>query len=180
MSVKVTETALPGVLIIEPQIHRDDRGFFIETWREDIYRELGIAESFVQDNHSRSTRNVLRGLHCQKKHPQGKLVRVGWGRIFDVVVDINPASPTLGGWVGVELSDESHFQLYVAPGYAHGFCTLSDNADVFYKCTAYYDAADEIGVRWNDPDIGISWPIENPRCSAKDGALPLLRHLHGV
>lgn len=175
MPIKVTETILPGVLILEPVVHGDSRGFFLETWREDQYQELGIREDFVQDNHSRSSRNVLRGLHLQRNKPQGKLVRVARGAVFDVAVDVNRNSPTFGKWVGVELSDENLRQFYVPPGYAHGFCVLSDVADFLYKCTAYYDHTDEVGVRWDDPDIGVQWPIKQPALSNRDKQLPLLR-----
>lgn len=175
--VKVVETVLPGALIIEPKVFGDSRGFFMETWRADQYREIGIRETFVQDNHSRSARHVLRGMHFQKKNPQGKLVRVTSGVVFDVAVDINPLSPTYRRWVGVELSDSNYRQFYVPPGYAHGFCVLSESADFLYKCTAYYDGSDEGGLRWNDPEIGIDWPVRHPILSEKDSALPLLRDL---
>jgi len=175
--VKVTETKLPGVLIIEPVVHRDERGFFLETWRENGYKDIGIKEDFVQDNHSRSSKGVLRGLHSQKHSPQGKLVRVSRGAVYDVAADINPGSETFGQWVGVELSEDSHTQFYVPPGYAHGFCVLSDTVDFLYRCTEYYDSADEVGVRWDDPDLAIDWPISDPVLSGKDAALPLLKEL---
>lgn len=175
MTLKVISTVLPGVLIIEPVIHGDSRGFFLETWRQDQYRELGIQEDFVQDNHSRSGRHVLRGLHLQRKQPQGKLVRVARGSVFDVAADVNPRSATFGKWVGAELSDENLRQFYVPPGYAHGFCVLSEMADFLYKCTAYYDYADETGVRWDDPDIAVNWPVEQPLLSNRDKALPFLK-----
>lgn len=177
MSVKVIQTILPGALIIEPTVYGDSRGFFLESWRDDVYSSIGIHEKFVQDNHSRSGANVLRGLHGQKKRPQGKLVRVSRGRVFDVAVDVNRKSSTYARWVGVELSDENHRQFYVPPGYLHGFCVLSDVADFIYKCTDYYDAADEVGVRWDDPDIGIQWPLSAPVLSGKDLALPYLKDL---
>lgn len=177
MALKVTETALPGALIIEPDVYGDSRGFFLESWRDDVYAAIGIKEKFVQDNHSRSGNHVLRGLHGQKTKPQGKLVRVSRGKVFDVAVDINRASPTFRQWVGVELSDENHRQFYVPPGYLHGFCVLSDVADFLYKCTAYYDPRDEIGIRWDDPDIAIRWPVSNPVLSGKDLALPFLKDL---
>lgn len=175
--MKVTETRLPGVLIIEPKVHGDARGFFLESFSAARYREAGVALEFVQDNHSRSRRGVLRGLHSQAAHPQGKLVRCARGEVFDVAVDIEPASPTFGQWVGARLSDENHRQLWIPPGYAHGFLVLSELADFEYKCTAYYDPADEIGVAWNDPDIGIEWPLPEPLLSAKDAALPSLSSL---
>jgi len=173
--VRVTRTRLPGVVIIEPQVHGDARGFFIETFALERYRaEAGISLPFVQDNHSRSARGVLRGLHAQARHPQGKLVRVSQGEVFDVAVDINPRSPTFGSWVGEILSDRNHRQVWIPPGYAHGFLVLSETADFEYKCTDYYRADDEIGLIWNDPDVGIEWPDANPRLSAKDARLPTL------
>jgi dTDP-4-dehydrorhamnose 3,5-epimerase len=176
--MKVTETRLPGVLIIEPEVHRDHRGFFLETFRADRYREqAGIDLPFVQDNHSRSSRGVLRGLHAQREHPQGKLVRVSRGEVFDVAVDIDPESGTFGKWVGVTLSSENHRQVWIPPGYAHGFLVLSEDADLEYKCTEYYRPEDEIGVIWNDPEIGIDWPIDFPAVSARDAALPRLSQL---
>ena len=176
--MKVIETELPGVLIIEPEVHGDRRGFFVETFQARRYREeAGITHEFVQDNHSRSSRGVLRGLHAQRSHPQGKLVRVGRGEVFDVAVDIDPASPTCGRWVGVTLSDQNHRQLWVPPGYAHGFVVLSDVADFQYKCTDYYYPDDETGIVWNDPDVSVAWPIAAPTLSAKDAALPMLAEL---
>jgi dTDP-4-dehydrorhamnose 3,5-epimerase len=180
MSVKVIETVLPGALIIEPKVFGDHRGFFLETWREDQYQSLGIKEKFVQDNHSRSAKNVLRGLHLQKKNPQGKLVRVASGSVYDVAADIDPHSPTFGKWVGIELNDKNLRQFYVPPGYAHGFCVLSDMADFLYRCTDYYSPADEGGVRWDDPDLAIPWPVNHPALSDKDKLLPLLKELRGT
>jgi dTDP-4-dehydrorhamnose 3,5-epimerase len=174
--MRVIETILPGVLILEPKVHGDSRGFFQETWREDSYNNIGIP-SFVQDNHSRSSRGVLRGLHAQRLRPQGKLVRVSRGAVFDVAVDINPASATFGKHVAAELSDSNYRQMYIPPGYAHGFCVLSEDADFLYKCTEYYQPGDEIGVLWNDAEIGIAWPIAQPQLSEKDCALPTLRAL---
>jgi len=173
--MNVIQTALPGVLIIEPKVFGDARGFFIETFQAERYRDAGITLPFVQDNHSRSQRGVLRGLHFQRTKPQGKLVRVSRGAVYDVAVDIDPASPTCGHYVGVELSDDNHRQLWIPPGYAHGFCVLSEIADFEYKCTALYDPADEGGLIWNDPDVGIPWPIEAPRLSDKDMRNPTLR-----
>ncbi|MBA4501533.1 dTDP-4-dehydrorhamnose 3,5-epimerase [Marinobacterium marinum] len=166
--MNVIETRLPGVLIIEPTVFGDHRGFFKETFQLERYREAGITLPFVQDNHSRSQKGVLRGLHFQKTRPQGKLVSCSRGAVYDVAVDINPESPTCGQYVGVELTDENHRQLWVPPGYAHGFCVLSDIADFQYKCTDYYHPEDEGGLLWNDPDIGIEWPIDEPQLSAKD------------
>lgn len=176
--MNVIETKLPGVRIIEPKVHGDERGFFIETFQAERYRkEAGIEHAFVQDNHSRSTRGVLRGLHAQQPHPQGKLVRVARGEVFDVAVDINPKSATFGQWVGVTLSDKNHRQFWVPPGYAHGFVVVSDFADFEYKCTDYYHPQNEIGVMWNDPEVGIEWPITDVKLSAKDLKLPTLAEL---
>ena len=175
--MKVLETILPGVLIIEPKVFGDARGFFLESYQAERYRQLGIAHTFVQDNHSRSARGVLRGLHFQRSRPQGKLVSVSRGSVYDVAVDINPASPTCGQFVAVELNDENHRQLWIPPGYAHGFCVLSDIADVQYKCTDYYIPEDEGGLLWNDPQVNIPWPIEQPLLSAKDQRNPTLAQL---
>lgn len=175
--MKVIETALPGVLIIEPKVFGDHRGFFIETFQVERYREAGIALPFVQDNHSRSPRGVLRGLHFQRTRPQGKLVSVSRGAVYDVAVDIDPKSPTCGQFVGVELNDENHRQLWIPPGYAHGFCVLSEMADFQYKCTDLYFPEDEGGLLWNDPDVGIPWPEHSPRLSSKDQDNPCLRQL---
>lgn len=175
--MKVIETALPGVLIIEPKAFGDHRGFFLETFQVERYREAGITLPFVQDNHSRSQRGVLRGLHFQKTRPQGKLVSVSRGAVYDVAVDIDPASATYGRFVGVELNDDNHRQMWVPPGYAHGFCVLSEVADFQYKCTDFYFPADEGGLLWNDPDVGIPWPLTEPQLSAKDINNPRLRDL---
>lgn len=173
--MNVIETKLPGVLVIEPRIFGDDRGFFLETFQASRYREeAGIDQVFVQDNHSRSTYGVLRGMHAQRQHPQGKLVRVARGEVFDVAVDIDPGSPTFGQWAGVTLSDSNGRQFWIPPGYAHGFVVLSDVADFEYKCTEYYHPDDECGVVWDDPTVGIDWPIESPTLSEKDRALPTL------
>lgn len=173
--MKVTETSLPGVLLIEPQVFRDERGFFTETFSTGKLDGSGIPSEFVQDNHSRSTYGVLRGLHYQLRSPQGKLVHVARGKIFDVAVDIRVGSPTFAGWYGAELSDENLASLWIPPGFAHGFCVLSDVADVIYKCTTLYDADDDRGIAWNDPRIGIEWPLSDPVVSGKDaqrGTLP--------
>lgn len=175
--MKVTETKLPGVLIIEPKVFGDNRGFFKETFSSERYKEIGIDLPFVQDNHSRSQYGVLRGLHFQKTRPQGKLVSCSFGKVYDVAVDIDPSSSTFGKYVGVELSDVNHLQFWVPPGYAHGFCVLSEVADFQYKCTDFYFPEDESGVIWNDPDIGIDWPILRPNLSNKDVNLPLLHKL---
>jgi dTDP-4-dehydrorhamnose 3,5-epimerase len=176
--MKVTETDLPGVLIIEPKVFGDERGFFLETFQSERYRvEVGIELPFVQDNHSRSRKGVLRGMHAQAKFPQGKLVRVARGEVFDVAVDINPESSTFRRWVGVFLSDANGLQLWIPPGYAHGFVVLSELADFEYKCTDYYHPEDEIGLVWNDPDVGIEWPFTNPTVAEKDLNLPTLKQL---
>lgn len=172
------ETKLSGVLIVEPDVHRDDRGFFLESFRQDKYVAAGIDLPFVQDNHSRSVRGTLRGLHAQWRKPQGKLVRVLFGEIFDVAVDARLGSPTFGQWVGATLSSENHHQIWVPPGFVHGFCVTSDIAEVEYKCTDLYDPGGELGVIWNDPDIGIEWPTDQPVLSAKDAASPRLRDVH--
>ena len=176
--MKITETELPGVVVIEPKVFGDERGFFIETFQVERYQSLaGISAKFVQDNHSRSRRGVLRGLHVQKQQPQGKLVRAARGEIFDVAADIDPRSPTFGRWVGVTLSDTNHRQLWIPPGYAHGFVVVSEIADFEYKCTAYYHPQSETGVIWNDADLGIAWPIQDPILSDKDKRLPTLASL---
>jgi dTDP-4-dehydrorhamnose 3,5-epimerase len=172
--VKVLPTALEGVLIIEPDVFADERGFFLESYHRKRYSELGIDVEFVQHNHSHSARNVLRGLHLQRTRPQGKLVRATWGEIWDVAVDVNPASPTFRRWVGIELSAANHRQLYIPPGYAHGFCVLSDGADVEYKCTRYYERDDDAGIAWNDADLAIDWPVAVPRLSERDRKNPML------
>jgi dTDP-4-dehydrorhamnose 3,5-epimerase len=166
--VRVATTAIPGVLVIEPAIHRDGRGFFLETYHADRYREHGITAPFVQDNHSRSAGNTLRGLHLQVRRPQGKLIRVIEGEVFDVAVDVRRGSPTFGRWVGITVSADNFKQIYVPPGFAHGFCVLSEIAQVEYKCTDLYDPASEIGIAWNDPALGITWPVRQPLLSARD------------
>ncbi|WP_067584343.1 dTDP-4-dehydrorhamnose 3,5-epimerase [Endozoicomonas ascidiicola] len=172
--MNVIETAIPDVKIIEPNVFGDDRGFFLETFQADRYRQqLGIDLDFVQDNHSRSAYGVLRGLHFQKQKPQGKLVRVVRGEVFDVAVDIRPGSATFGQWAGVILSEENKRQFWVPPGFAHGFVVTSESADFEYKCTDYYDPTDEGAIRWDDPDLAIEWPVENPALSGKDADAPL-------
>ena len=177
MTVRALATELPGVLLVEPVVHRDDRGFFLETFHAGKYAAAGIPGPFVQDNHSRSVGRTLRGLHAQLREPQGKLVRAVEGEIWDVAVDIRPASPTYRRWVGAVLSADNFRQLWIPPGFAHGFCVLSEVAQVEYKCTELYDAADEIAIAWNDPDIGIAWPIADPLVSEKDGRAPRLREI---
>jgi dTDP-4-dehydrorhamnose 3,5-epimerase len=167
--VNVIDTNIAEVKIIEPKVFGDDRGFFLETFHAARYAELaGIDLPFVQDNHSRSTKGILRGLHFQKTKPQGKLVRVVSGEVYDVAVDIRRDSPTFGQWAGVILSEQNKRQFWVPPGFAHGFVVLSDTADFEYKCTDYYDPADEGTIRWDDPDLAIDWPITNPSLSDKD------------
>jgi dTDP-4-dehydrorhamnose 3,5-epimerase len=175
--VRFVPTALPDVILVEPDVYKDDRGFFLETYHERRYAQGGIAGPFVQDNHSRSVQGTLRGLHAQIRHPQGKLVRAVEGEMFDVAVDIRRGSPTFGRWVGVRLSGENFRQLYVPPGFAHGFCVVSTQVHVEYKSTAFYDAADEISIAWDDPDIGIEWPIAEPIVSDKDKRAPKLKQI---
>jgi dTDP-4-dehydrorhamnose 3,5-epimerase len=168
------QTELPGVLVIEPDVHRDARGFFLETYRADAFRAMGITTPFVQDNHSRSVRDTIRGLHLQVARPQAKLVRVSAGEIFDVAVDVRRGSPTFGRWVGVALSADNFLQMFVPEGFAHGFAVVSEVADVEYKCSDVYDRAGEVGIAWNDPAIGIRWPVRTAILSARDRANPLL------
>ena len=177
--MKVETTKLPGVVIIEPAVYRDDRGFFLETYHGRRYAEAGLDVTFVQDNHSRSVKHTLRGLHFQRTKPQGKLVRAVEGEVFDVAADINPASPTYGQWVGVSLSADNFKQLYVPPGYAHGFCVVSEFAQIEYKCTDFYDPVDEDGVMWNDPLLNIEWPTMAPRLSERDQCHHPLAKYHG-
>jgi dTDP-4-dehydrorhamnose 3,5-epimerase len=172
--VKFIETKLNGVVLIEPDVFSDPRGYFLETYHAGRYAGGGIPGLFVQDNFSHSVRGTLRGLHYQLKHAQGKLVMALAGRIFDVAVDIRKGSPTFAQWVGVELSGENKCQVYIPPGFAHGFCVLSETADVLYKCTDVYAPKDERGLIWNDPAIAIAWPIADPLLSGKDGAYPRL------
>jgi len=176
--MNVIKTKLPSVVIIEPKVFGDHRGFFLESFSAERYKaEAGIKLPFVQDNHSRSSKGVLRGLHFQINKPQGKLVRVVRGEVLDVAVDINPTSPTYGQHEAVILSEENQRQFWVPPGYAHGFVVLSDVADFEYKCTEYYDPSDEGCVAWNDPEINIDWKTEAPKLSEKDAAAPTLAAL---
>jgi dTDP-4-dehydrorhamnose 3,5-epimerase len=176
--VKFLSTRLPEVMLVEPDVFPDDRGYFLETWHQEKFAAGGIPATFVQDNHSYSIRGTLRGLHAQLRRPQGKLVRAIQGEIFDVAVDIRPDSPTYRQWVGERLSGENFRQLWVPAGFAHGFLVLSGTAHVQYKCTDFYDRDDEIGIVWNDPGIGINWPIDwrdgEPRLSDKDREAPML------
>ena len=172
--MKIVATELPGVLVIEPDVIRDGRGFFVETYHAPRYREHGIDATFVQDNQSRSVGGTVRGLHLQLRHLQGKLIRVIEGEVFDVAVDVRRGSPTFGKWVAVTLSAENFRQCYVPPGFAHGFCVVSPVAQVEYKCTDVYDRASEIGIAWNDSAIGIRWPVAAPVLSERDGRNPTL------
>ena len=176
--MKFIETSLPGVILIEPTLFGDDRGFFMETYHLERFREAGIDATFVQDNHSRSARGVLRGLHYQEPNPQGKLVRCTRGALFDVAVDIRVGSPMFGRWYGAELSEANHRMLWIPPGFAHGFCALAEESDLVYKCTALYRGADDRAILWNDPDIAIAWPFPSPHLSAKDAAAAPLRAAH--
>ncbi|MDE8755037.1 dTDP-4-dehydrorhamnose 3,5-epimerase [Pectobacterium polaris] len=176
--MQVIDTAVHGAKIIQPKVFGDERGFFLETFEKKRYQKmLDIDVDFVQDNHSRSSKGVLRGLHFQKTNPQGKLVRVVRGEVFDVAVDIRQNSPTYGMWEGVILSEENKTQFWLPPGLAHGFVVLSDIADFEYKCTDYYDPSDEGCLLWNDPDLGIEWPISTPQLSEKDKVGKLFKDL---
>jgi dTDP-4-dehydrorhamnose 3,5-epimerase len=176
-AVKFVPTELPEVLIVEPDVHRDARGFFLETHHQRKYEQGGIAERFVQDNHSRSLAGTVRGLHGQRRRPQGKLVRVACGEIFDVAVDARRGSPRFGCFTAVRLSGEDFRQLWVPPGFLHGFAVLTEAADVLYKCTGFYDPEDEVAVAWNDPAIGIPWPVRNPVLSERDLHAPSLAEI---
>ena len=176
--MKFLDTSLPDVKLIEPKVFGDERGFFYETWRADWLDEVAPGLTFVQDNHSRSAKGVLRGLHYQLRQTQGKLLRVIAGAVFDVAVDVRASSPTFGQWVGAELSAENKQMIWVPPGFAHGFVTLTDGTEVLYKCTDYYAPEWERSVLWNDPEVGIEWPLEpgqTPALSAKDAAGLLLK-----
>jgi len=179
MNLQLHPTAIEGVLILEPRVFRDPRGFFLESFSQRDFAELGIENTWVQDNHSRSTKGTLRGLHFQPQNPQAKLCRVARGRVWDVAVDIRPASPTFGQHVAVELSDENGRMLLVPRGLAHGFLVLSEEADFLYKCDEFYFPADQGYLRWDDPALGIAWPLEGmePILSARDEAAPLLEEL---
>lgn len=176
MPFSFRELEIPGIVVIEPKLFRDGRGFFMETYKHSDFVEAGIKEHFAQDNHSRSSKHVLRGLHYQKPPmQQGKLVRCIRGSIFDVAVDVRKDSPTFGQWVGTELSEDSGLMLYIPPDFAHGFVVLSDMTETVYKCTKEYSSADERGILWNDPEINITWPVKEPILSGKDAKNPLLR-----
>ena len=173
----IEETNLPGVLILEPKVFLDDRGYFLETWNSTRYEQVGITGPFVQDNISFSKKGILRGLHFQYPQSQGKLIQVLSGEVLDVIVDIRVDSPTYGQWIGEVLSESNHRQMYVPPGFAHGYCVTSEAALFSYKCTDFYNPATEHGIIWNDPDIGIEWPIEQPVLSPKDAVYPRLKDL---
>jgi dTDP-4-dehydrorhamnose 3,5-epimerase len=166
--MKVREAKIPGLVIIEPAVHGDDRGFFMETYSRDRYAEAGLPKEFVQDNLSLSAKGILRGLHLQHPRDQGKLCSVLEGEVFDVAVDVRVGSPTFGQWEAVLLSSRNKLQFYVPPGFAHGFCVLSDTALFSYKCSDFYSSQSELGIAWDDPDIGIEWPTRSPQLSAKD------------
>ncbi len=172
--MNVIETAIPGVLLIEPEFHPDHRGYFMETFHRDKFAAMGLDVEFVQDNHSSSKKNTIRGLHYQVPRSQGKLVRVVRGAIMDVAVDIRKGSPTFGKWVSVTLTEENRRQLWLPPGFTHGFCTLSETADLIMKCTTTYEKENLHLIAWNDPDIGIDWPISDPILSEKDSHSPKL------
>jgi dTDP-4-dehydrorhamnose 3,5-epimerase len=178
--MNVIQTKIPGVMVIEPKLFGDSRGFFLETFQAERYAPHGIHGPFIQDNYSRSVRRVVRGLHLQNPGPQGKLVMVLRGRILDVAVDVRVGSPTFGHHVAIEINDENHRQIWVPRGFAHGFTVLSESADLSYKCDDFYRPADEIVVKWNDPAIGISWGIESPLLSTRDAAAPLLANIEGL
>jgi dTDP-4-dehydrorhamnose 3,5-epimerase len=173
--LKVLETRLPGVLILQPVAFEDERGWFMETFNAARFRQLGLPDTFVQDNHSYSTRGVIRGLHYQLENPQGKLVRCPRGTVFDVAVDIRRGSPTFGQWTGAELTDKNRHILWIPPGFAHGFSALSPEADVLYKCTTLWHQPSDRSILWNDPDLAIDWRVDSPSISPKDAAGALLR-----
>jgi dTDP-4-dehydrorhamnose 3,5-epimerase len=174
--LNVIQTGIPDLLIIEPRVFADERGFFLEIFHAARFREAGLPDSFVQDNHSRSKRGVIRGLHYQEPEGQGKLVRCTRGALFDVAVDIRAGSPAFGRWYGMELSEETMRMLWIPAGFAHGFCALTDEADLVYKCTVPYSPRHEHSIVWNDPEIGIKWPVSDPVLSPKDAAAPPLKN----
>ena len=176
--MEVVQTPIQGVLLIKPKVWGDARGYFVETWQKERYEAAGLDVPFVQDHHSKSTYGILRGLHFQKTHPQGKLVSVSLGKVFDVAVDIRKGSPTYGQWYGAELTAENQHQLWIAPGLAHGFVVTSEVAHFHYKCTELYHPEDEGSIRWNDPDLAIAWPVAEPKLSAKDTVAPFFKELN--
>jgi len=172
--MRVQPTAIPGLVVIEPEVFEDDRGFFMETYQKDDFRKAGLDREFVQDNHSKSRRGTLRGLHYQIRRPQGKLVRIVSGEVFDVAVDIRRESATFGQWAGAYLSETNRKQFYIPPGFAHGFCVISETAETLYKCTDFYCPESERTIIWNDPQLAIDWPVDEPVLSERDaGGLPL-------
>ena len=175
--MKFTPLEIPDVILVEPDVFGDARGFFTETYHAGKYTAGGVGGPFVQDNFSLSRRGVLRGLHFQRRNPQGKLVFVARGEVFDVAVDVRRSSPTFGKWVGRMLNDQNHHQMWIPPGFAHGFCVMSDEVEFLYKCTELYDPSSDGGIAWNDPDIGVVWPLAEPALSAKDLKLPRLREV---
>lgn len=175
--MKLSETALPGVVLIEPRVFEDARGYFLETWHQSRYAEAGLDVRFVQDNVSYSRHGVLRGLHFQHPNPQGKLVYVLEGEVFDVAVDVRVDSPSFGRWVGTTLSADNKRQMYIPPGYAHGFCVTGDHALFMYKCTDFHHPQAEVGIRWDDPDLAIAWPLTHPQVGDKDQHAPALKDL---
>ncbi len=177
MTLKLINTSIPDVILIEPNVYDDSRGFFLETFHHRKYADVGIDQVFVQDNYSHSKRGIIRGLHYQLIHPQGKLIYVMKGEIFDVAVDIRRGSPSFGQWFGTSLSAENKRQIYVPKGFAHGFCVLSESADVMYKCTDFYDAEDEYGIFWSDETIAIDWPVKTPVLSDKDNGFQKLTEI---
>lgn len=179
MSLKIQPTVLPEVFLIEPTVHGDARGYLFESWRADEFAAAGLPDRFVQDNVSRSSRGVLRGLHVQWPFPQGKLVQVLDGEVFDVAVDVRVGSPTFGQWTGHHLSGENHHQLYIPPGFAHGFCVLSESVLFVYRCTELYHPETELSIAWDDPAIGVEWPVSDPVLSSRDKAAYRLREMRG-
>lgn len=175
--MKIVKTPLEGLVRIEPDCFQDERGFFLESYQENRYKDVGINDNFIQENHSRSVKGVLRGMHYQIKRPQAQIVTIMRGSIYDVCVDLRPNSPTFTQWYGVELNDVGSRQIYMAPGFAHGFCVISDYADLHYKVSEFYDSDDEGGLFWNDPGVAIKWPISNPEVSKRDQNFPKLSEL---
>ena len=175
--MRINELGLKGLFLLQPEVFRDERGFFMETWNTRKYGQLGLLTTFVQDNLSRSSKGTLRGLHYQKPRTQGKLVYVLEGKVWDCSVDLRLDSPTFGKWAGITLDSDSGSQLYIPPGFAHGFCTISEEALFFYKCTDFYSPDDERGIAWNDPQLKIDWPVSNPLLSPKDRGYPNLKEV---
>jgi dTDP-4-dehydrorhamnose 3,5-epimerase len=172
--MQIEETDIPGVLVVSPKVFGDERGFFLESYNKKVFQQAGIEPEFIQDNHSKSTRGVVRGLHYQKKFPQGKLIRVIQGEVLDVIVDIRKGSPTFSRWISILLSAENKKQVWIPGGLAHGFAVISETVELCYKATDYYHPEDEAGIRWNDPQLSINWQVQNPLLSEKDRQLPLL------